>query len=101
MELVETAQVVQQGLQGLLDLGQLQEPVDHDVKHRDEPEADVAEVGREGLEMLFLCQSVGRELLRELSVELEVFLVPVLQQVVVGRHDPAELVHSEQQGVII
>ena len=67
--------------------------MDHDIKHRDEPETDVTEVGWQGLEMLFLRQSVGREFLRELSVELQVFLVPVLQEVVVRRHDPAELVH--------
>ena len=68
-------------------------PVDHDIKHRDEPEADVTEVGWQSLEMLFLRQSIRREFLWELSVELKVFLVPVLQQVMVRRHDPAELVH--------
>ena len=69
-------------------------PVDHDIKHWDEPETDVAKVGWQGLEVLLLSESVRGELLRELGVDLQVLLVPVVQEVVVRGHDPAELIHS-------
>ena len=75
-------------------------PVHHDIKHRDEPETDVTEVGRQGLEVLLLSESIRGELLRELGVDLQVLLVPVVQQVVVGGHDAAELIHSDRATLV-
>ena len=69
-------------------------PVNHNVEHGDKTETDVTEVCRESLEVLFLSESVWREFLRELVVDLQVLLVPVVQQVMVGRHHSTELVHS-------
>ena len=68
--------------------------MDHDVEYWDESETDVPKVCWEGLEVLLLCQSVRAEFLRELSVDLQVLLVPVIQQVMIRRHHAAELVDS-------
>ena len=44
--------------------------------------------------LVLLRQDVRSEFLRELLVDLEMFLVPVLQELVFRRHRSAELVHS-------
>ena len=69
--------------------------MNHNVKDRDESETDIAKVHWQSLIVgVLLREHIGGKLLWELLVDLEVLLVPVLQQVMFRRHVSAKLVHS-------
>lgn len=80
MELVQASEVFEQDFQAFLYLSNFQKSMNNNIKHRQKPETDVAEV-RMVAAGLFL----GRELLRILPVKLQVLLVPIRLVPMVGR----------------
>ena len=100
MELVETTKMIQKGLQRFLNLRELQESVYDNVENWDEPETNIAEICWQCLEILNLVsERRGGEVLRELVVDLEMLLVPVLKKLMIWRHRSAKFIHSNKDQI--
>lgn len=75
MELVETAQVIEQQVQSGANCGYFEVAMDDNVQHWNKSKAHIAEVDGQGSSVRTRCL-FGRKLLRVFAMESEVFLMP-------------------------
>lgn len=102
MKFVETTKVIQKCLQRFLNLGKFQEAMDDNVEYWYKSETNIAKICGQCLEVLNLvCERRGREVLRELIVNLKMLLVPVIEKLMIGRHCSAKLIHSNKEATIV